>query len=237
MLSLLVSCCALVGQMGEPPVRGQPAPDIAIVQPEAIRAPGEYVTLTAKTEAKEVLWIPKDEGLQVLPSNLLKDSKTFCCIAAKPGKYRVLAIAALADRPVWSEAVLVVAGPDPGPPPVPPPPPVVDDLVKRFQAAYATDPSAAKRGQLINLIGLYAAMTDHAGDPSITTTKALLDDLRKVAGELVLPGVLTELRKVISAEIAAALGEPSESARLDPATRTKAVDTFRKISKALEQVK
>lgn len=240
MLSLLLTGCALVGQVRDPVLPespGQPAAAISIMQPDAIRAPGEYVTLTAKTEAKEVVWLLKDEGLQVLPPGLLKDSKTFCCIAPRPGKYRILAIAAVADRPIWAEALVVVASPDPPVPPLPPPPPVVDDLVKRLQAVYTADPSPAKRGQLVNLIGLYAAMADHASDPSITTTKALLDDLRKVAGELILPNVLTELRKVISAEIAVALGEPSDAARLDAATRAKAIDTFRKISKSLEQVK
>lgn len=199
--------------------------------------PGQFVALTALTEGKAVLWVPLDAGLTVFPADLLRDSKTFVAIAPKAGRYRVLAITAIGDTPHVAETTLIIGdapNPGPGPDPIPPPTP---DLAKKFQAAYDAEKSPAKRGQLVNLIGLYSAMIDHAKDRSIDTTAALLGDLKKVAAELIQPNILIDLRKAISAEILLVLGEPGAATALDDATRARAVAVFERITKSLGEVK
>lgn len=211
------------------------ATDIEIEPESPEVAPGRVVVLTAKTEGKVVQWLFKDDGLDWLPVEILKDSKTAVVNApatAKPGKYRLIAVTAIGDKPAWAERTITVVGspPPPGPPPPLPVPPIPDVLPQKLREAYLADKSPGKRGQLVNLIGIYSAMADHAAtDPSITTSLALLDVLNKVKAGMLVDGVLMDLRRLVSAEISATLGPPSNA----PLDREKAAGMFRRIVKSL----
>ncbi len=129
--------------------------------------------------------------------------------------------------------------PGPGPnPPTPIPPAPASPLTIKLQAAYLADAvqPTAKDGQRMLLKGLYEAMTDHARKPEIVTTTDLLADLKAVSSQIVPASALVELRKIISAEVVAALGT-TPAAKLDPELRPKAVDVFAKIAKSLGEVK
>lgn len=198
---------------------------------------GNVAILTAKTEGPEVKWIAVGDGLsQVVPFELLKDTKTYV-VSGKPGSYRIIAISASKDSPLWGEATFVLAGDDkPTPPPLPPVPPPPDVLLAKLQSAYTADASVGKRGQLVNLIGLYSAAADYAADDKVTTLKVLLENIRKVGGDLLQPNALVEVRRIISTEIVACIGPPGDTP-LDAETRAKAAACFNRISKALQGVK
>lgn len=102
-------------------------------------APGQFIAIRPiKTDGKIVQYFPLDNGLSVFPAALLNDTTATVVTAVKPGKYRLLAYTALADKPSLPVIVTVVVGdgnPEPVPPapipvppmPVPVPTPKIDD--------------------------------------------------------------------------------------------------------------
>jgi hypothetical protein len=93
-------------------------------------APGQFIAIRPiKTDGKIVQYFPLDNGLSVFPAALLNDTTATVVTAVKPGKYRLLAYTALADKPSLPVIVTVVVG-DGNPEPIPPipvPTPKIDD--------------------------------------------------------------------------------------------------------------
>lgn len=93
-------------------------------------APGQFIAVRpTKTDGKIVQYFPLDNGLSVFPAALLNDTTATVVTAVKPGKYRLLAYTALADKPSLPVIVTVVVG-DGNPEPIPPmpiPTPKIDD--------------------------------------------------------------------------------------------------------------
>ena len=196
-----------------------------------VKVKNGVATLTAKTDAKVVVWLPTAGLVDVVDPELLKDSKTRV-VTGKPGSYRVIAIAApAADKPIWAETTVSFDGPDPGPGPGPGPvPPPVDDLPRRLREAYAAETAPGKRGQLINLSAIYSTMADHAEqDQAITTSRGLLEVLNKVKAGMLADGVLVEMRRILAAETAAAIGPPSNA----PLDRVAAAAMFKRFVRSL----
>lgn len=96
--------------------------------PEVKGQPG-LILVEAETDCTEVLWVvPPNSGLQIIPSRLLKDTKTAACVALYPGRYPIQAIVAKGDKPAYAVTTVVVGDappipPDPGPKPPDPKPP------------------------------------------------------------------------------------------------------------------
>ena len=80
-----------------------------------------FVTVQAVTNCKMVRWLPLDAGLQIVPSEKLKDPREII-VLGPPGSYRVLAYTALGDVPSEPSITVVVLGSNPGPGPGPAPP-------------------------------------------------------------------------------------------------------------------
>lgn len=84
--------------------------------------PGTFISVPATTTGKVVKWYPLDAGLNLFPTDLLKDTKTAVVVAPAAGTYRLLAWTADADGlPTDASLCTIVVGT--GPPPPPPPPP------------------------------------------------------------------------------------------------------------------
>lgn len=239
-----------------------PDSPVDVVLPKEFKGkPGVPIELKADTAGTKVRWRAVDAGVLLITDMPdLAASKKALAIACLPGRYRVECWSAVNNEPTAIYLTTVVVGEMPGPtppdpplppppvppnpvPPVPPPPPPpplppVNPLTVKLQAAYTADPGVAsvKAGQRVMLIGLYEAMVDHAKQNSITTTGELLADLKAVAEKMIAKGALIECRKVIAAEIGAALGS-NPDARLDPDLRPRAVDVFDRIAKSLSEVK
>lgn len=100
-----------------------------VTLPSSVKGnPGEFVTVPATTSGKVVQWFACDVGLNLFPTELLKDTKTAVVIGQKPGRYRLLAWTALGDVPSPPAVCIVVIGdaPEPEPPPKPDPKPKPD---------------------------------------------------------------------------------------------------------------
>jgi len=85
--------------------------------------PGTFIRVPATTKGAVVRWLAFDEGLNVFPVDLLKDTKTAVVVAAQPGKFRIGAWTAIDGVPTEA-AVTTILVEGPAPPPVPPTPPV-----------------------------------------------------------------------------------------------------------------
>lgn len=234
----------------------EPTPPEVSLAEEFYGEPGELIELTAQTTGARVRWRSLDVGLSLiddLPDLIAR--KEVRAIACASGKYRVECWSAIGNEPTRIYRTVVIVGkpgpgpnpptpvpPDPTPPtPVPPtpvPPAPTSELARKLQACWSADTTnlVVKTSQRALIIGLYEAMADHAKNEKITTTGELLGDLKTQAAAMLLPSALTECRKAISAEVAAALGTDPATV-LDVAFRLKAVDVFNRVAKAMQEVK
>lgn len=114
---------------------GVMAAGVAIASPPMVTLPSEikgepaaFITVRAKVEGgKWVKYAALDSGLSVFPAELLADKTVTVVVAAKPGRYRVLAYSGSeAEGSEPAVTTIVVGSPVVSPPPVDPPvdPPV-----------------------------------------------------------------------------------------------------------------
>jgi hypothetical protein len=110
--ALLLSVAAL---HADPPTLTLPA--------QIAGTPSAFLAVPATTTGKNVRWLALDEGLNLFPVELLKDSRTAVVSSGTPGTYRLLAVTAAGDEiSVPAVCKIVIAGPTP-PPPTPGPAP------------------------------------------------------------------------------------------------------------------
>lgn len=215
--------------------------------------PYKLVTLRADADGAALIWDVSDEDL--VSSREFPDGSL--TLTAKPGTYRIKVRAVrMKDGKISVETARHVltfgdgpapkppVPPDPKPPtppdpkpPTPPTPPPQSELGKKFQAAYASDPSpvAAKRGFLLSLAGFYegVAESEWLAKADIPSTADMLAYLRAERVKFCPDSALMEVRKIISEQMLREFGD-------DPTTkvdRVKAKTVFLTISKALQEVK
>lgn len=131
-----------------------PAQDITL--PEKIEGkPGSFVRVPATTKGEIVRW-RADEGLNLFPVELLKDSKTAVVTAAAPGTYRIWCWTAINGIPSEAaESKVVIGGPGPVPPvpPVPPGPDPVPPVPKGFRVLFvyeSADKLTSQQSAILN---------------------------------------------------------------------------------------
>lgn len=253
LLILITSHCAWaqVGSDTLPKPRPVGSPKALIREEDSLGGPalilagevkinvGEFGFVKANTTGKIVRWKAVDAGLSVIPSELLRDTKTAVVIANKPGRYRLHAVTAEGDIPSAIMEVVIVVGdvPAPGPDPKPPEPVPDDPLTSKLKKAFDSDRSLVDSAKhLATLAGFYEAMANHTKGTSAKTVGELLADYR-VAIPTVLPeGSIPALRRACGEEIALLVGDDSE-ALLDPTLRPKLVDLFTRIQTSLKKIK
>lgn len=82
--------------------------------------PTAFIRVQAETDCTTVKWRVADPGLNLFPVDLLKDTKVAVVTAARPGRYRLTAVAAKGDVPTdIAEVIVVVGNPTPTPTPKP----------------------------------------------------------------------------------------------------------------------
>lgn len=131
--------------------------------------PGQFIPVRpVKTDGKIVQYYPIDEGLSVFPASLLSDTTATVVTSVKPGRYRLLAYTALADKPSIPVVVTIIIGdggptpppipvpPTPPTPPTPPPVPKIDDATYGlgtfiFNQVKATVSASEERAALARL--------------------------------------------------------------------------------------
>jgi hypothetical protein len=189
--------------------------------------PAEFVTVEAKTPAKALLWLPLDPGLSLFPMGLLKDQKTAVVLAARPGSYRLLAVACSGDEISAPGVCVVVVGEAPPAPPGPPGP-----LAGSLKAAYALEADSGKAAQKEDLLAAYRKA---AGLAKTAASRADWWSQVEAAAPQGARGKLPLVQKAIAARLKEALPADAE-ARLDEAARAALLRAVLEVQKALEEL-
>lgn len=201
------------------------APPTLTIPKETKAEPGDFVRLDAVTEGVQVRWFGLDKGLNVFPSELLRDSKSTVVVAIKPGTYRIAAITCRADElSELAVGYVVIGTPEPVPPPPPPVPPTPptpppDALEAEVRALYLADADPRKATHAIMLSGFYrqaalAALSADlvkAGDLHAVLARASAGLIPEAALKPIRLRVSAELRKVLPADPEAALTNQSRA--------------------------
>jgi hypothetical protein len=206
--------------------------------------PGDFITVPAQTDGKEVRWFALDAGLRLFPTNLLRDTKT-AVVTGSAGRYRLLAYTAKGDVPSDPAICLVIIGdvppgPGPGPgPPDPPKPDPADPLFGPLQSAYAADlePDKAKyRDALSEILSQVSGLAATAPDKTDLlnrlrdATRRLLDDV-DTAGK-VTKRRLPAVRDMLSSELLRELGKDP-----DVFDRAKTQAVFARLAKIVSSLR
>lgn len=212
--------------------------------PEEVRGSPGMILVPAVTDCETVLWVvPKGSALQIVPPDLLKNTKTAICICTVPGTYHIQAIVAKDSTPAWAMTKVIVEGtpPGPGPGPGPDPLPPDDPLTAAFQKAYNSDPDPQKAVRLPILIDCMNQASDSSMDPSVKTlvhlNKAVHALTEKLVGEKA-NGALAKTRDAVGIHLNANL--PTSTVPDMPITeadRNKCRTHYAKVAAALKGVK
>jgi hypothetical protein len=111
---------ALLMTAAPPSVKADPP--VLTVPSEVAGVSNSFIMVPATTTAKNVQWLALDPGLNLFPTQLLKDSKTAVVTAGQKGRYRILAYTAVGDEPSAPAVATVVIDAAPPTPPGPTPP-------------------------------------------------------------------------------------------------------------------
>lgn len=231
-LSAIVSLIVVASAAADPP---------EISLPDEIQGrPSAFVTVRAATEGKIVRWVALSDGLNVFPSELLRDSRVTVVVAGVPGRYRLLAYTAAGDEPSEpAVTTVVIAGPTP--PPVPPDPPgpnpppdPTDPLTKKIRDALASDPGTPeqKRTWAAALAGFYTAMSAHVGTGQVDTVGDLLADYRNAIPAVLPTDAIPATRQVAGKEVAAVAGDDAAK-KIDERLRLQLSDLFARLAAAM----
>jgi hypothetical protein len=130
------------------------APPVVTLPPE-IRGDVSAFVVVKPSEVKDadaVKFVPLDAGLSVFPGDLLTDKKVTVVVAAKAGRYRLLAYSGNKDGASEPAITTLVIGGATTPPPVPPvdpPAPIISKL--HFMVVRPSGPIAPSTEAAMNL--------------------------------------------------------------------------------------
>lgn len=210
----------------------------SMAQEEPIKVPLEvkgkanhFITIRAETKGEMVLWESDSDELALLPSMLLRDSKTAVVQASGPGKYRLFCWGAVDGKPTpLYRITIVIEGKEP--PPVPSP---VDDFSREIQAAYAADTTANKASSRDSLSALYQLLAAEAYSETNKTVGDLKDKSQASVKKLLPNGELRAIREIVAKQLVPLVGS-DPTAPLDT-LRESVGSYYRKAAKAVGECK
>jgi hypothetical protein len=142
--------------------------------------PGLFVLRPIAVSGDAVSYTTVDNGVQLIPSDLLKDSTVACGIVLQPGTYRIRAIVAknvngVAKLSPFYETTIQLGPVTPPQPPVPPvPPQPADPFTVSVANAYSTDADAKKAEYAAWAASVYLGAPSLIGQPNVKTYADLL---------------------------------------------------------------
>jgi hypothetical protein len=220
------------------------APAQSVVVPPTITVPqpGLVIVTPTSVDADSVAWLALDSGLQLIPSNLLADSKIAVGMAMQTGSYRLMVVCAKAvsgkaaiSQPIIVTVVVGAPGPTPVPPtPVPPTP--TDPLAVAVTAAYAQETDPSKAQWVAALAKVYRQGATTAGGSAAMPIGTLYKGMQTYATSLGLAGQLQKVDAAIQAELLKLpIPDPTKNPTLTFDTTT-VVNAFNHAASVLESL-
>jgi len=194
--------------------------------------PGAFISIPSVTDCKSVQWVVLDQGLNLFPVELLRDTTTAVVSANSPGKYRVLAYAAKGDLASKPALTTVCIGNPPEPIPAPDEP--TSKLQKELKSLYVSLTEDEKQSKVTKLSSLYASFATTVKGEEVTTAGELLAICKEAVGRVLSPSDLREIRVRIQSELSGFPTDPDE--KLDEKIKKMISGKFMEISKALERI-
>lgn len=192
---------------------------------QIVGKPNAFITIPAKTDPGSIVkWFTPDQGLNIFPVDLLKDTRTLV-VTGPEGVFRIYAYTADATGPSDPALCMVLIGDHPQPDNPPGPgPAVVSDIAI---AAKKEDPEAVKW-----LSQFYDELAKESQKPEYETLADVFRAAKVAIDKQFKPDELKELRSVIGKRLNSVL--PTENKGLDKATRDLLTKEFLKVSKELK---
>lgn len=179
--SLPLSLCLIAAALAGPAY----AADLTL-PPEVAGQPGAFVPVPATTEGETVRWVVIDPGLNLFPSDLLRDSRTAVVTAPVAGRFRVLAYTAIDGVPSEPAVTTVVIG---GAKPVDPVNPVDPDkpqprpgTFSDLTAKVAEWSRSVPADTRTAAAGVFAAVAGRSFEALKARTEATVADLETAVG-------------------------------------------------------
>ena len=220
---------------------------VTLAAPPTVQAPekiygeaGDWVFFKVTTDSKQVTKIVSlTDGLELFPSEKLKDPTEHGVRARKSGTYKLLVYTGNAEGPSEPRFIQVTFGGNtiPDDDDKKPPPPPIDPLLKEFVNAYGSINETEfpdKRERLRQLVLVMKESAEYAKDANIVTNQALTNKVASQTQEKVGLGNLLPVRKVIGAYLNKEMG--TTLITLDATNRAKYVELYTKIAKLLDSI-
>ena len=192
--------------------------------------PGQFISIPSVTDCKSVQWVVLDQGLNLFPVELLRDTTTAVVSANNSGKYRVLAYAAkgdVASKPVITTVII-------GDPPEPMPDETTSKLIRELKSLYVSLSEDDKQGKVTKLSGLYSSFASTVKGEEVTTAGELLAICKEATARVLSPSDLREIRVRLQSEMSGFPTDPDT--KLDDKIKKVISGKFMEISKALERI-
>lgn len=202
------------------------------VPPEIQGNPGAFISIPAATDCKQLQWVVLDQGLNLFPVELLKDSTVAVVSSTVAGRYRVLCYGAkdgVASRPAIT--TVIIGTPTPPVPPTPPEPEEVTKLCRDLKSVYAALAEPQKQDKVFKLVSVYESLIKTVFDESITTAGELLIESKKLTSAFLNTSDLKEIRVRLQQEMESFPMDSED--KLTPEIKKKISLKFKEISIAL----
>lgn len=194
--------------------------------PKIFGSPGEFISIPSKTESKIVKWVSLDKGINLFPTDLLKDTRTLVVTSSIEGAYRVFAytgdVAGPSDPAVTTVYIGVAPDPDPATPPVPVP---NNDIN-----------AASKKEDSVSVDWLsrfYTELALECQKPDYDTVADIFKTAKVAINKQFKPEEMADLRALIGKRLNAKLPKDSDQ-KLDKAIRDLMAKEFNQIAKELK---
>jgi hypothetical protein len=156
---------------------------------------GQFLVITPETKGTEVKYVPLQDGLTFLDSNLLKDKKTLVLTASKNGTYKLLAYTAIDNKPSEPVFTTIVVGDIPKP---------NNDLEEILKSVYVADKDANKDEYRLKMLnGFKEVIKDIDGLTNVGSLNQVIKD--KVTSQLQV-GQGAPVRSVLKDELSNQFG-------------------------------
>ena len=198
--------------------------------------PGGFISIPASSDSKSVQWVVLDQGLNLFPTELLKDTSTAVVTTTIAGKYRVLAYCAKSDQASKPAICLVVIAGEKPPAPAPINPDEIGKLERDLKTLYSALNESEKQDKCKRLSAIYKSLGQAVLAQEIGTAGELLQICKAASGKVLNPSDLREIRVRLQSELQGAGFPDNPATVLDEKIKKIFSDKFLEISSTLERI-
>lgn len=190
--------------------------------------PNSFISIPAKTNGNTVKWLTPDNGLNIFPVELLKDTKTLV-VTGPEGRFRVYAYTSDETGPSNAAMCTIVVGSSPAPDPVNPVDPSNPDKTSDIAEAAKKENKEAVKW----LVQFYEELAKASQKEDYKTIGDIFRSAKVAINNQFNPEELSNLRSVIGKRLNSKLPQDPEKL-LDKPTRDLMSQVFMQVAKEMK---